>query len=347
MRISTIIVSLVFLLASPLNTAWADAGARTSMQSDQQYLLVEMVNGLRAQYGLPPYQINAALMTAAQLHSEWAASVGYHSHVGPDGSRPRDRAARAGYGGGREIWVSENIYWGGMASPESALAWWSNSSIHFQGMTSTRYQEIGAGVAYSDTGGYFTLLFGLDTGNPGSSPAEEAPVGQPANAQPAAPAEPGLVPSGLIPLSTPGPDGSVVHTVGDNEVPIRIAEAYGVDLNAMLRLNGLSESSVIYPGDQLIIKEPSPYTPTPPATLTPTPGPTGTPGPRGTGTPGTLVADLGAQEPISAKPTPSDLEITFGRRLPRVPIAVVSGVVALIGAMLVTAGLIGARRKPA
>ncbi len=346
-RILQILAPLVIMGALAAGMAPAASAAPVPFQPADAYRLVDMVNALRAQYGLPPYQINSALMVAAQLHTDWAASVGYHSHVGPDGSRPRDRAVAAGYGGGAEVFVSENIYWGTMATPESAMAWWRNSSIHFQGMTSTRYQEIGVGAAYNDSGGYFTLLFGVVAG---SVPAEPAPSSGGA-AAPSGGASSGgggaLVQPEAIALATPGPDGAVVHTVSSGEVPINIAEAYGVDLYALLAMNGLSESSIIFPGDQLIIRPPSTPTPTPAVTATPslppaTPSLTPTARPTRSavlsGTPAAEVAALSAAAP-EAKPTPTDLELAIGRRVSRTPALIALIGLGLVGVVLIAMGV--------
>ena len=335
-----LLLAILITALIPAATALASPAGEPLNQIDQAYVLVDLVNALRAEYGLAPYQVNLSLMTAAQLHSEWAASAGYHSHTEPDGSRPRDRAARAGYGGGAEIWVSENIYWGGMATLESAIQWWRNSEIHFAGMTSTRYQEIGAGVAQNADGGYYTLLFGIVSGNEPAAPASSSDGGA------AAPASGGgLVPPASIVQSTPGPDGAIVHTVASGEVPVNIAEAYSIDLYVMLAQNGLSEGDVIFPGDQLIIKLPDPATPTPAVTATPTASATppviNTARPLATSSAVAVAEVSGADaEPLSdVKPTPSGLEMAIGQRVPRGVLIGIFGALALAGAALVVGGL--------
>ncbi len=242
-----ILVGLIGLILTISAADVPPAAAQPPLQSSDQYYVIELVNALRAEYGLPPYQINAQLMAAAQAHSEWAASIGTHSHTGAGGSTPTDRAVAAGYGGGNQVRVSENIYWGTRASAETALAWWRNSPLHFRGMTSTQYTEIGAGVAYSSTGGYFTLKFGVV----GTAPA-------PAPQQPAAP---GAAPLPTLPsyvvepveIAEPGEDGSVVHIVGEGQNLWAIAEGYDVALSEVMALNRLNERSIIRPGDRIVI----------------------------------------------------------------------------------------------
>ncbi len=253
-------------LALALMVLFAPTGveAAPEAQSSDQYYVIELVNALRAEYGLPPYTINPALMAAAQAHSEWAGSMGTHSHTGAGGSTPTDRAIAAGYGGGRSVRVSENIYWGTMATPQSALNWWRNSPIHFRGMTSTNYAEIGAGVAYTDAGGYFTLKFGIVSGNAPAAPAPSAGGSAPSD-NAAAPAAAIPLPVYIVEpveLAEPQEDGSIVHVVGEGQNPWDIAEAYEVPVSEILALNRLSDADIIRPGDELIIK-PAPVEPAP------------------------------------------------------------------------------------
>jgi uncharacterized protein YkwD len=217
-------------------------------QNADPYYLIQLVNNVRAEYGLPPYQVDASLMAAAQAHSEWAASVGTHSHTGIGGSTPQDRAVAAGYGGGQSVRVSENIYWGTNATPESAVQWWRNSPIHFRGMTSTNYTQIGAGIAYSASGGFFTLNFGIVLdGSPPPAAPPSAGQGEDVAELPVYVVEP-------VEVAEPREDGSIVHVVGEGQNPWDIAEAYDVPLSEILALNRLTDDSIIRPGDELIIQ---------------------------------------------------------------------------------------------
>ena len=68
--------------------------------------VISLVNQLRTTNGLPPYQVNAALMASAQGHSNYQASIRTITHTGAGGSDPKGRAAAAGYGGG----MRENLW---------------------------------------------------------------------------------------------------------------------------------------------------------------------------------------------------------------------------------------------
>jgi hypothetical protein len=73
----------------------------------------------------------------------------------------------------------------------------------------------------------------------------------------------------IIPIrvSEANPDGSVIHEVKEGQTLWNIAAAYQVNLGEILRLNGLNEGSLIYPGQKLLIKA---------ASLSPTPADTST-----------------------------------------------------------------------
>lgn len=240
---------------------------RAAAQADRAQQVFNMVNALRAEYGLAPYPWNSALAAAAQGHSEWGASVGYFSHEGPDGSRPTDRAVRAGYGAAGTVRATENIYWGSSATPESAVTWWRNSSIHFAQMTSTTYEELGVGVAYGPSGGYYTLVFGIKLGN-------AAPVNPSSGAGSGSGSTSGgqgvvLPPEPEIPViatQAAREDGSIVHVVEEGQAIWSIAGAYKVDVLGLLAINGLTDESFIHAGDEITIREAS--TPTPPPTPT-------------------------------------------------------------------------------
>ncbi|MBU2610550.1 MAG: LysM peptidoglycan-binding domain-containing protein, partial [Chloroflexi bacterium] len=76
--------------------------------------------------------------------------------------------------------------------------------------------------------------------------------------------------------NTPNPDGSIIHIVQKGDTIYGIAFAYGIPVEELLRLNGLTLDSVIHVGKQLIIRPAFTPTPTSP-TSTPTRRPTATP----------------------------------------------------------------------
>jgi len=281
---------ILFLVAALL---WRDllslgitpAAARLDSASE----LVRAVNQLRRDNGLPAYQVNNILMAVAQAHSDYQASIGNVTHTGPGGSRPRDRALAAGYGGGGAIFISENIIGGRGLSAQGAVQSWQGDAPHSNTMLSPNYQDVGAGAATSGGVTYYTLDAAYIAGAP-APPANNTSV--PGTAAVVTPGPTAVV---IIPVqaATPNPDGSITHVVQQGQAPWNIAAAYKISLDELYALNGILPGSFIYPGDKLIIRLAS-ATATPTeeaASLTPSASPSKTPSPRPrTPTPAALAA---------------------------------------------------------
>lgn len=93
----------------------------------------------------------------------------------------------------------------------------------------------------------------------------------------------------LTPLQklTPASDGKYYHTVTEGQTLVWIANLYGIPHTDLMAWNYLNASSVIYPGERLLLQvtPPATNTPTPlPPTETPLPSPTFTPSPSPTAT---------------------------------------------------------------
>jgi hypothetical protein len=232
---------------------------RSTAQAGDPYGLIDAVNNLRIGNGLPPYEINNTLMSIAQSHSNYQASIGQVTHIGAGGTRPRDRAAAAGYGGGATFFISENIAGGTDLSVDGAISMWLGDDPHIQTMLSPNYHEIGAGVAEADGFVYYTIDAAYVAGGSYSPPATVKPGG------------PTALPYYAVQTTTPNSDGSIVHTVRLGQNLTLIANAYGLTVAQLKELNHLTDN-LIYDGDILIIR------------LGNTPGPTDTPSPSGTPT---------------------------------------------------------------
>jgi uncharacterized protein YkwD len=148
-----------FTPISGVPTVRVDGPASCSYSSSSAYQteLANLVNGARAEAGLPPLTVNAALTAAAQGHSIDMACHGLLSHSGSDGSSPSQRVAAAGYIASRS---SEIIY--GSGYPQTAFEWWMNDQIHRDEILSPNVTEMGVGYAYvagTSHGGYYTVNF--------------------------------------------------------------------------------------------------------------------------------------------------------------------------------------------
>jgi len=212
--------------------------------------VIQLVNQLRRANGLPAYQQNASLMAAAQSHSEYQASIGSVTHTGAGGTRARDRAVAAGYGDGATVFVSENIAGGVNLSAQEAVQWWQGDNLHLNTMLSASYQDVGVGVAVSDSRVYYTL----DAGYIASSAPPPPSGGTSAPSPPQV--TPGPTAIVIIPVqaATARPDGSIVHEVQQGQALWNIAAAYKVSIAYLLTLNSITESSIIYPGDKLLVR---------------------------------------------------------------------------------------------
>lgn len=226
--------------------------AAPTMQGGSAMEALNLVNQLRAEHGLPPYQYNSTLAIAAQSHANWMASAVAYSHTQDNGSTPQSRAAAAGYNG----FVTEIIVGGSQMTPQQGLIWWRNSSLHYSMMVSSRYSEAGPAFATNGNQNMYVIVIG----RPSNSPV----------APQAAAAEPQAEPLMITPikLAEPREDGSIVHVVAPGQALWQIAAHYEIELGHLLLINSLDEDHIIQPGDEVYIRlaegQPPPPTPTPP-----------------------------------------------------------------------------------
>jgi LysM repeat protein len=224
-------------------------------QGDPASEILQLINQFRASQGLPPFEYNGVLASAAQGHANWMAANVAISHTGAGGSSPQTRAATVGFSG----YVVENIVGGTTMSPRQGLIWWQNSPIHLNTLVTTRYPQAGIGFATNGQMNMYVLVVGRPPG-----PFENAPAIRQA-VQPAAPLI--ITP---IELAEPREDGSIVHVMQTGQALWTIAAYYDVDLAYLYLINGLTEEDILQPGDEVTVQladgqEPPP-TPTPPLT---------------------------------------------------------------------------------
>ena len=159
MRVS--LLALAFLCGSGCDSVGSDTVAVDASRQPWPAML-DAVNAARAEGQTcgsevyppaPPLVWNDRLTTAAEAHSADMARNAYFDHTGSDGSRPGDRATRAGY-----PWriVGENIarY---QSSVGEVVGAWVASPSHCRNLMDARYAELGA----SERDTYWTQVFGL------------------------------------------------------------------------------------------------------------------------------------------------------------------------------------------
>jgi uncharacterized protein YkwD len=261
-RLGALLVAVAALMAA---RPYGVAGAPSNQAA---YDLIHEVNALRAANGLAPYNIDPILMAVAQAHNDYQVSIGSTTHYSADGSRPRDRAIAAGYGGGATVFISENIAGGTGLSPAEAVGWWQGDDPHLNTMLGPNYTDVGAGAGESGGVNRYTLDAGYVAGG-----SYVAPTSAPAvSGSGSGPVAPGFM------ISTPAEDGSIVHIVQSGQTLWTIAAYYDVSVDTLIQLNNLPASPILRVGQEIIVQPAMTVTPSPAptklATRTPTPSPT-------------------------------------------------------------------------
>lgn len=224
-------------------------------QGDPASEIILLVNQLRVSRGVPAYQVDAALSLAAQAQASWSAANNHIGHDGPGGSSPNDRARAAGYGNGAKTFAVENVASGtaSLNTPAFVVSMWQGDWVHLAAMVSPKYEHIGVGYAEAGDNSWYVMMVGWveEDGSAGEPPqAQETPAG----------ALPGSYP---FVISTPDENGAIYHEVQPGQTAWTIAAYYGIDLAALLALNGLAEDSFLQPGDVLLIRSGATPAPTP------------------------------------------------------------------------------------
>lgn len=228
-------------------------------QASSAYDVIAVVNDFRAANGLPPLEIDPILMSIAQGHSDYQASIRTVTHTGAGGTSVKDRAYAAGFGGGATIFVSENIAGGIHLSIQKALYEYWQDAAHLNTMLNPAAIYIGAGVGIAGDYVYYTVDAGYYSGATSSGDTTNPPA---VNTSPG----PTAVAYDPFVVSTPREDGKIIHTVGFGQSLIGIAKTYGIELKDIFQLNDLTQDSIIYPGEKIVIQIGKTLTPT----LTPT-----------------------------------------------------------------------------
>jgi len=285
MNIRKTAILALFNLMILLGLCFTDPSPVQAQSGTPAGVLAE-INGYRAANGLGPLVENVYLNIAAQNHVNWMAETGQYSHTGAGGSTYTDRALAAGYGEGLGVRVTENWARGHQMTPyEVVHEMWKPSGIHNSQMLTTSYNEFGAGVALDGDGmTVYVVVFGIVTGG------DVAPVAtMPAEATATAvgPTRTPVPLSDTITTAEPNLDGSVIHVVKYGQALAAVADAYEIPLADLLAQNNLTEDSVIYPEQELLIVPAAPQSPTPTEseqnpeaaeeTVEPTPRPSRTP----------------------------------------------------------------------
>ena len=120
--------------------------AQTDVAAAKQDI-VDRTNALRRAKDVAALRVNDKLMQAAQVRADEMAASGIYSHTRPDG-RKSNTVTDSRYTGENIHSISE-LYLNQQQKTlsEAVVNLWSNSKAHADNMTSSRYGEIGVGLA--------------------------------------------------------------------------------------------------------------------------------------------------------------------------------------------------------
>ena len=120
--------------------------AQTDVAAAKQDI-IDRTNALRRAKDVAALRVNDKLMQAAQVRADEIAASGVYSHTRPDG-RKSNTVTDSQYTGENIHSISE-LYLNQQQKTlsEAVVELWSNSKAHADNMTSSRYGEIGVGLA--------------------------------------------------------------------------------------------------------------------------------------------------------------------------------------------------------
>ena len=120
--------------------------AQTDVAAAKQGI-IDRTNALRRAKGVAALRVNDRLMQAAQVRADEIAASGVYSHTRPDG-RKSNTVTDSKYTGENIHSISElYLEQQHKTLSEAVVELWSNSKAHADNMTSSRYGEIGVGLA--------------------------------------------------------------------------------------------------------------------------------------------------------------------------------------------------------
>jgi len=120
--------------------------------------VVERVNRIRTQRGLPPLQIDPELAALARAHSCRMARQGFFAHTSPSDGTVADRVREAGL---EFRAVAENLARNANVPDPAAVAveGWLQSEEHRDNLLRPTFTRTGVGACAGDPGHYFTQIF--------------------------------------------------------------------------------------------------------------------------------------------------------------------------------------------
>jgi uncharacterized protein YkwD len=223
MRRLALVLASAFIFACGI-VALADAGTATStpaavivLDAEEQEFL-DLINGYRAELGLPALAVDPQLQAASRWMSEDMAANDYFSHYDSLGRDPFQRMDAFGYT--YNVWKGENLA-AGTADAQVAFDFWKASPEHNSNMTNQQFHGIGIARAYGATSGvgwYWTTDFG-GTASPDPPAAPTASPAPTVAALTAPPTPPPAAPPATVETQEAETTGSAVPTPAPTSTP--------------------------------------------------------------------------------------------------------------------------------
>lgn len=246
---------MLALLAACLYPAAAGSASHPPARSAQSgevtaYDLILAMNTLRISNGLPALVEDPIVNAVAQSTAEIMAANQMSWHIGD----VRGRLAAAGYGGGAQVWATENFAVGVNHTIDEIMLVWSDAS-HMIPAVNPAYCHVGAGVAKSSNGRTYFVLQAAYIGGKACGeyrPSEGVPS-QPGGS--AGEGNPGVVSQLIVPvkIATPDADGKVFHVVEPGQSFWAIAIAYKITIKDLETWNNISREAKLQVGQKLFI----------------------------------------------------------------------------------------------
>jgi uncharacterized protein YkwD len=275
----------------------ASAHLQTNITTPSQ--LIDAVNSLRLANGLAALPVHPILMQSAQSQADYMAATGIVTHARPNGTYTQQLlslgfplAGDLSAGGFR----SENILntYGPLVWNGVPAAW--QDAQHMNTMLSGNFTHIGAGVAQSGESYYYAV----DTAAATSSGQQQESAGTILTSVPGGSSGSSGINEFMVPVtvSTPRPDGTVIHKVQYGQSLWSIAIAYGTTIKSIQALNGMGENQTVYQGQELLVMTGATQAAAAPATTTALP--------TETIPPATVESITATEAPVILTPTVSE-----------------------------------------
>ena len=200
------------------------------MATQEDLLMLDLVNAERAAVGLPGLVLDVNLDRSAEGHSDWMLDTDTFSHTGRGASTPTERIEWAGYDLDGTWATGENIAWQSERGEEGieddirdlhdALM---NSPSHRAAILSPDYEEVGFGIQTGGFDGYDAIMVTQHfASSDGEARLDTAPAPEVAEATPLVTMEPESTPAEPEPSTAERP--LIDEPPAENLEPVRSEE---------------------------------------------------------------------------------------------------------------------------